>query len=484
MVALMVPLARLRHLVIAWRRAAAQAERARWAGEDAPPSSSRERAALGTGEARELLATLVEAGAIEPADERAFLTHLADAAREELAARRRAGSAPRVDERLVIDGETRSLLELVSDEARWPARLGPLGAAIEARARAAAEVSGEADLLASGILARATRPEAASVDVEGWLEATDDAAREAYARASHALGLRARGRGTSSSPTTPLAVLRASSLDRLLRERDRVPLLARALGPIGFDAMVGARLGLARHDELRVGARILLLDPPRRVLLGLSRLDLGLASSLATIEGLGRGLAFARSSPALGAEHRFAPFASCPPLIGALTTLFMTSPTFLRASLGLEASEARTLRAVASYLVLAGARLTLARLALRGQAPGDEALDALGARALGAEPFPGARSSLLSFDPTPHLARLARAATLAPTLYLALRDRYDEDFFRNPRTAAVIDGAAARGASLGAEAWIEELGGESEPAPSARVASAFYRERLADRAVA
>ena len=57
-----------------------------------------------------------------------------------------------------------------------------------------------------------------------------------------------------------------------------------------------------------------------------------------------------------------------------------------------------------------------------------------------------------------HDAAALRAAMLAPTLLTALRDRYDEDWFRNPRSAEPIRAACSRGLGLALETWTTEIG--------------------------
>jgi hypothetical protein len=44
----------------------------------------------------------------------------------------------------------------------------------------------------------------------------------------------------------------------------------------------------------------------------------------------------------------------------------------------------------------------------------------------------------------------------------ALRERFDHDWYRNPRVAETLRGAAARSGELAALAWLEELGGAAE----------------------
>ena len=64
---------------------------------------------------------------------------------------------------------------------------------------------------------------------------------------------------------------------------------------------------------------------------------------------------------------------------------------------------------------------------------------------------------MLSADPLQVRARgLEHLAALA--MHRALRERFDTDWFRNPRVGELLRAGCERGNGLGPEAWCAELG--------------------------
>ena len=494
----MSPLVRLRTLVSAWR--AAQAEQVREPGlrepglrapgpgesgqgvSDVSRRTARARRALGTGEARALLEECVSLGIIDAIDHRVLLGHLADAAREELLERR--GCPPACDgvEEVEVGGEPVSLGTIAVEASRWterPRREAALARVAE-RARRWREAHEEADATAARVLARgpAAEDEPALADViDAFLAATDDATHEALARSQHALGTGATRASVPDRLAAFARTLRASALDALFSPERRMLRLGRALAPLGADATVASRLRVETSTELRAHGRLRLLSPPTRVVLGVAQPELGLASELAAIELFGRGMAYARCSPALGEEHRAVPDAHVPGLVGALLVMVLGEPLFLSRVLGLEARAAAAAAAVATYLGLVRARLDGARAQVRlgGVDVGGEEAHALVRRCLALPSELPLGMLLASASPSPELALYARSRALAPAVFLALRERFDEDFYRNPRAGEVLGGAMARGARLTRAAWCAELGASGDPAAAAR---SLVRERL------
>jgi len=463
----MSPLVRLRALVTAWRTAQGDATRARWAG--AKPDSrglARARVALGTGEARALLDECLSLHLLDDGDHGVWLAHLADAAREELSSRRGAPDGLALTHEGGAGGGAFTFGGIAGEACRWldRARLGALGHAIGERERERREAVAEGDAAADRVLSRGPSREPESLDVLAWLAATDDAVHEALARTCHALGFAAtRGSGADRLAAVPRA-LRSSALDALFAPTGRVDRLARLLSPMGTDAMVAGRLRLEVSNDATARSELVLVDPPTRVIVGLPALELGLATELVTLEALGRGLAHALGSPALGSEHRVLPTAEVPPMVGALFALLPTDARYIRRALGLDSRAEAAVRPAATYVSLCRTRLELARWLARGErlAPDGETAHALASRAIGSPSEVPIGALLMSTETTPSLALNAHSAAVAPSVFLAMRERHDEDFFRNPRARDTIAGASARGARLTRAEWLAELGAASD----------------------
>jgi hypothetical protein len=313
------------------------------------------------------------------------------------------------------------------------------------------------------------------LDVEAWLRATDDAVTEGLSRAAHALG--AKGMAPARAPDARvLEVLRARALDPLVSREGRATRLARALEPLGADARAADRLRIVGHDDATFTYRLAIAEVPRRVLLAVSGIDIGLATELDFLEGFVVALATASASPALGLEHRAVPSEPAH-ATGALARLLPTERVFLEKQLGLDARTAELVRAVTGYHWLAAARMAMARWKVRAEEHplGSDAAHALASRALGTSRVLPAGPLLGSFASSAELTLAAHAAAAAPTLFVAMRERHDEDWFRNPRARDTLEGAAARGTRLDLAGWEVEL----SAADRATQAASFAREVLA-----
>ena len=479
----MSPLVRLRTLIMAWRTAQAERVRARWAGEpDDAARAARARKALGTGEARALLDECVSLRIVGDDDHRSLLTHLADAAREELLERRGCPPGFAGEDELDVGGEPVTLGAVASDASRWTerARLEAVEARVAERSRRWREHHEEADAVANRVLSRGPAAEeepALETLLDAFLAATDDAVGEALARSQHALGVAATRATVPDRLWSVSRALRAAPLDALFAREGRIARLGRALGPLGADASLASRLRVETSTRLGMRGELLLLAPPSRVVLGVTPNELGLASELDTLELFGRAMSYARTSAALAEEHRSAPQSPVPALVGSTFALISGAPVFLSRVLGLDERATSASAATASYLGLVRARLDAARALTRRRAldvASDEARALV--RRVAALPTELPLGFLLaSASSSPELELLARSQALAPLVFLALRERHDEDFFRNPRTADTLGGAMARGARLSRRAWCAELGASGDAAEAART---LARERL------
>lgn len=466
------PVDGVRSAIERWAEARARAHRALAQGEgsdcEAVQDATRARRALGTGRVREALEEAVSVCALSDDEHGALLAQLATAARDEVIARAGLEMPHRLDAVQPFEGEARPVGALLVDamlepdrrraDAALRAALAPLEAGLTRRR----EVAEEADAWASRIKARGPRsPDEAPDDLESraarFLEATDDAMREALLRAGHAQEIR--------DPRTVLDAFRAlrmPALDPLVPVRERGRRIASFLAPLGFDAPLASR---ARLDPpplgLFGGAHAIALDPPRAVVVVPPALELGLASEIEVARATGEALAHLLVAPALPVEFRRAVPASTARGFGELFAGLLADPLFGKKVRALEGAELEAFRRGAVAILLARARVRAARWIARRVGDRDrlEAGAVLLARALGVrEPAPWrSLADPVSLDPDGDAARL-RAALAAPAIAMALRERYDEDWFRNPRVAEPLRAAATRGGTLAVERWAEEVG--------------------------
>src|SRR5690606_26061358 len=113
-------------------------------------------------------------------------------------------------------------------------------------------------------------------------------------------------------------------------------------------------------------------------------------------------------------------------------------------------------RRVAALVELLSLRLDAAAITVPAGASHEEAADAL-YRALGLPCTEPTLASLALLPPPSRAARLrGRLGGLA--LWNGLRDRFDVDWYANPRARDVLRGAAGQGEGVTIETWLTELG--------------------------
>lgn len=480
------PLALVRTAIEGWAEARARAERALAAGaeDDAEPvrEEAQARQALGTGEVREALEEAVSLGALGPAEHGALLAHLSRAARDEVLWRAGVARPRRWDEVRALEGNPRAIGALLDealvhpDPRRAALLLGAALAPWDADRARRADAAAQADELAARVRARGPRapddaPEDLATRASRWLDATDDAMREAIARA-------ARARETREIRTVldALRALRAPSLDPRVPPCERGRRIAAPLGALGLSELLAERARLEPAMVAAIaGARAIALDPPRRALVLPPGIELGIASELEVVRASGEALASLLVAPALPVEFRRATPASCGRALGELLAGLFCESVFLRRARGLAGAELDAFRWAAVAIQLGRARVLAARVvaARLGDRERLEGGAELLARALAARDptMPAALADPVSLEPEGDAAA-ARAAWAAPAIALALRERFDEDWFRNPRSAEVIRGACARGGALSVENWGEELGADVHDA------AGFWVERV------
>ena len=165
--------------------------------------------------------------------------------------------------------------------------------------------------------------------------------------------------------------------------------------------------------------------------------------------------------------------------MGALFASLLTMPVFLTRTLGFSRAETERTRRTLARILLVATRLRAARVLLRGaafagdrRALGDDSEEHLG-RAL-TTAFPRSLALVLprlAPDDTARLLGSLRAASLGRWL----RDRFDEDWFRNPEAVLHLRHELARAPTLhvpseeakaGVAAWAEDVerAGSGRPA--------------------
>lgn len=252
------------------------------------------------------------------------------------------------------------------------------------------------------------------------------------------------------------AVLRGDRA--LFRPERRFQRIAAAVEGWGLRPALASHVRVSAAAPSLVRARLAPRRMPERIRLAGPAVD-GVAGEWLAAEGLGRALALALVSPAAPAPLRWPVAATVSRALGVLLAQVACDPIALRRR-GLTATEAWGAAAAGGALTLLRARLDAAAVLAEGRRL--EARGDLVSRACGAAAEPGAAFLLATSVASVRF----RATMVGLALFDALRERFDEDFFRNPRAAEPIRGAAARGGGLAAEAFLEELGGALEAAPA------------------
>jgi hypothetical protein len=248
-------------------------------------------------------------------------------------------------------------------------------------------------------------------------------------------------------------------------------LLLRGLRAPELDSPRGARerwrrgaawlLGLSLQRELSARVRaevdraaplpwpqVVCLALPRDVRVAQSAIDYGVASDTLAAGGVGEGLGFALTLPGLPPELRWPVGACLAGALGALARQLWGDLGHLTRVQGLSRPEAERVGRVAGTVTLLHARALVA-LSLIAFDEGDSG-------ATRCEKLAQALSDALCCELTPAVAGLlgkdrvlararAHEALAGLSLHLALRERCDEDWFRNPRTEELLRELCGRG---------------------------------------
>lgn len=426
------------------------------------------RRKLGSGEARSLIEESQSIGLLDAGDFALLTAQLAEAAHDEVLTRRGVelvGATLKTS--IDVEGKPVRLFPLLQEPRTWttPEAQSVLKSWLAQSSSRRADAVAEADATRAKVMARTDFKPAPDLDGTAWLKATDDALAEHLERALHALRETER-----DGHVRVLLALRAAPFDALFPRVSRIRQLTRPLEPIGFDTRIASRIRVSEHAHLDFDAKLLQFDDPTRVHIAVSPIEHGLSSALLTLRTLGEGFSRALGTHALGLEriHASSELADA---FGHVLMLAMCEAAYLERGLGLDRSTADAIHAVATFNVLVQMRLDIARDAQRlsGDVPFSDKSVARASRALTTHDRFPLTPFLDSYESTPTLAARAKSAMLAPLLHARLKERFNEDYIRNPRVFEVVQGMSSRRGSLTVEAFTQELGAETKDAADAAV---------------
>lgn len=274
--------------------------------------------------------------------------------------------------------------------------------------------------------------------------------------------------GTESDLARLVVGLRGFALDGLARPDRRFYRLAAGARKLGFERDMNARM----HGENAPGLLVpqpvsFALAAPRDVRVLQPDLEYGVLSDLSVAQGLGEGLALALMSPALGPLLSRPRGASVSAALGGLFVQLRADPQYLRRVDGFERDAADKAARLAALWLLLRARLAAAlTLTWSGAARSNEEriqqLKTAGERAVGYEVPAGMLALTWLAEDTSEQQFLGLHWGFE--LHTLLRERFDQDFYLNPRLSEVLRGAAARGADLDAAGLAAELGAKGSQA--------------------
>ena len=296
--------------------------------------------------------------------------------------------------------------------------------------------------------------------LRAFLTRTRAAAEDAVARATRGL------RAVSPLPWhTLLRALRAPDLDSDSASKQRWSRAATWLRIAGFDRELSAHLRTEPdRGEPSPRTSVLALLPPRDVRVAQSSVDHGIASDVFAAEGVAHALGLALSHPALPTELRWPCVLYAHPAgaLGGLSRQLWSEREQLRRLQGLsDAAAERVGRLAATQTLLTvRAACALATLELPAKADPRSRLEATATaltEALCCDVPPGL--ALFGVD---RITARTRAVELVCglALHITLRERCDEDFWRNPRTNEPIRILCNRGHALTALEACTELGAD------------------------
>lgn len=461
--------AELERAVAAFRREHAAVYLKQLAGHAVDPTLDTRARRLLLGPAlREHLHAARAAGELTDAHDGALCAQLARAALEHAYAPTRAASRTLAARAVSVEGDERPLGTLLHEWAvsAQPSLRGRLvqGAApaLEAHATALLEGRIEADRAVARLFAEIAPPRHPDAGPEGgvqdraasFLAETQELTREALGVAARFVG----ARGDTGSDHLWVAL--GQPFHGLFPRDGRFRRLASDWTALGLRRLLSARGRAAiDHGGPAPAPHLVVLAAPNDVRVSASSAEHGLASELTAADAIGRALGVAHASAALPVSLRHASAGTVARTVGSLAVLRFGEPAFLRRMRGLSARESDAVARVARTFFLIDARLAAAAVLARplhGPTAIDEAAALVERALLG--PVPRGLSVLaLRVSPGAPF----RAKRLAPALAFALRERFDDDWYLNPRASEPLHGALLRAGELSVEHFAEELGADA-----------------------
>jgi hypothetical protein len=425
----------------------------------------------------------LQSGELSPTEAACLAAHMGRAALEIHYRRARSAALLLPAQSVNYEGETRPVGTLIAQwaQGRGPAQRHALSRSLDRElqdfARTMISARNQADGYAGELLRGLQTgqplrhpdagPEGGNAALaERWLGLTEELAQEAFAFA------RREFRVEETHGLETLWSVLGAGLSGLFPRPGRLRRLAADWEPLGLRRLLRANVrATTEHPGPLPAAHVVMLSGPHDIRLSPSASEYGLASELATADSLARALAHAHASSALPHALRHTPVGSVARALGALAGLLFTDPMFLRKTRGLSARESHTVARLATAFVLADSRLSAAAVLARTiTSSGDlERASALAGRALvGSLPTGWGACLALRLSPGGPM----RGKSMAPAFSYCLRERFDADWFLNPRAAEPIRGAIARAGEFAVENWAEELGAKLEQGPR-RLAELF-----------
>ncbi len=259
---------------------------------------------------------------------------------------------------------------------------------------------------------------------------------------------------------------RAPWFDAHFAVDDPVAVARRQLAEIGWDLEVGGRVALDLESRPAKTSRAFcaVIRVPDEIVLVVSRAG-GWRDWYAFYHELGHAQHFARVDAALPFEDRALGDHSVTEGIARLFDRLPTQPSWLARYLGFRGADRAEFTRHAALVDLLQLRRQAAKLLYEMELHGAGRFD--GMPELYAELME--KATLLPHDPAAYLddvdphfycARYLRAWSLSALLTDHLRDRFDEDWYRNPRSAPYLEELFARGQAEDGDALARRLGEE------------------------